>query len=246
LPGEDAAHLAIEACLCVVTEMMRMHGARSGTHHHGVGIGGIDGNTPQIAIGKAIVGLVPGIATVGAFEVPVTRGAVQSIRGERMHHDGMRVEGAAGAAILPRVAAIQAAEERTGLGGDKDAAGHKRIRSYPADQAGVGARRKAPRRRGRYLEEVDELSPRLTTVVGAEQGTWFCPGVDHAVLTHALRRAHGDGHDLGMGDAGPVRGFHGLAGVADWLPGIATIVAAPQATPERAAIDALGPKRVDG
>ncbi|MFL5588254.1 MAG: hypothetical protein E6I80_06550 [Chloroflexi bacterium] len=81
-----------------------------------------------------------------------------------MHHQRMRVVGAARLAILPRLPAIQAPQQRTGLDGGEEAPGHQWVGRDPAHMARIWSGRKAPRRGRGQLAQRAKLPPRAAAV----------------------------------------------------------------------------------
>src|SRR5579884_2169013 len=116
---------------------------------------------------------------------------VETVRGQSVHDEGVRIKGSAGFAILPVLSTIQAPHKRTRFGCSEDAPGYQRIRGNPADMRCPGARRKAPGWCRGELSERSKLSPGGPTILRTEDRAWLSSCIDYTGAIYPFRRANG-------------------------------------------------------
>ena len=97
---------------------------------------------------------------------------------------------------------------------------------------GAAENSRSVRTAARGEQRIHAMSP---PVGRAKERARFRAHVDNALRAGSFEGAHGDGHYLWVRDS-----------AADGTPGVTRVVAAPQALPERAAIDDRRIDRVNG
>src|SRR5262249_62288916 len=138
-----------------------------------------------------LIGRMPGRARVFAPSCAATRCLIRPARDTRVPGERMDVALRARAMVLPGRAAVDRAHQSAELDPSQDDARVVRARGDPADVRGPRARRKAPGRTRRQLEQTLELTPALPSVA-AEQPTWLGARVHRGIRCAHRERAHTD------------------------------------------------------
>src|SRR5947209_7293926 len=132
-------------------------------------------------------------AVAGSHEA-IARCRIETVGGQPVHDEGMRIKGSAGFAVLPVLSTIQAAHQRPRLGRSEDAPGYQRIRGNPADMRCPRARRKAPSWCRGELSERSKLSPGGPTILRTEDRAWLSSCIDYTGAIYPFRRANSHRH----------------------------------------------------
>ena len=109
-----------------------------------------------------------------------------------------------------------------------------RIGLDPSGVMGLGPRRKTPCARGRKIAQAFALLPSLSRVFRTKDRSRLAPGIDDSDTFHAFHTAHRNGENSRLRDT-----------VACGPPSLPGVITAPQPRAKRAAINELGPQRIE-